>query len=147
MGCLLFPRHFGAKLITMAHWKKCALATECYIRHACYNTLHDWWDESPGSACKIHLTLLFRKTHRRLSLGMRGQKTVQLLLTHWCRDNMADIMETTFSNLTHFSWKWMYRKVSNIRRTKCQHLNDSCLVLQLSVPNPLKPSVKSIMKM
>ena len=40
-----------------------------------------------------------------------------------------------------------YRKVSNIRRTKCQHLNDSRLVLQLSEPNPLKPSVKSIMKM
>ena len=40
-----------------------------------------------------------------------------------------------------------YRKVSNIRHTKCQNLNDSRLVLQLSVPNPLKPSVKSIMKM
>ena len=40
-----------------------------------------------------------------------------------------------------------YRKVSNIRRTKYQNLNDSRLVLQLSVPNPLKPSVKSIMKM
>ena len=34
-----------------------------------------------------------------------------------------------------------YRKVSNIRRTKCQNLDDSRLVLQLSVPNPLKPSV------
>ena len=43
--------------------------------------------------------------------------------------------------------KLTYHKVSNIRRTKCQNLNDSCLVLQLSVPNPLKPSVKSIMKM
>ena len=42
---------------------------------------------------------------------------------------------------------WNYRKVSNIRRTKYQNLNDSRLVLQLSVPNPLKPSVKSIMKM
>ena len=41
----------------------------------------------------------------------------------------------------------IYRKVSNIRRTKCHNLNDSRLVLQLSVPNPLKPSVKSIMKM
>ena len=40
-----------------------------------------------------------------------------------------------------------YRKVSNIRRTKYQNLNDPRLVLQLSVPNPLKPSVKSIMKM
>ena len=34
-----------------------------------------------------------------------------------------------------------YRKVSNIRRTKCQNLDDSRLVLQLSVPNPVKPSV------
>ena len=40
-----------------------------------------------------------------------------------------------------------YRKISNIRRTKSQNLNDSRLVLQLSVPNPLKPGVKSRMKM
>ena len=40
-----------------------------------------------------------------------------------------------------------YRKVSIIRRTKYQNLNDSRLILQLSVPNPLMPSVKSIMKM
>ena len=40
-----------------------------------------------------------------------------------------------------------YRKVSNIRRTKCQNLNDSRLVLQLSVPNQMKPGVKSRMKM
>ena len=40
-----------------------------------------------------------------------------------------------------------YRKVSNIRRTKCQNLKDSRLILQLSVPNPLKRSVKSVMKM
>ena len=42
---------------------------------------------------------------------------------------------------------WNYRKVSNIRRTKCQNLNDSRLVLQLSVTNPLMPSVKSITQM
>ena len=41
----------------------------------------------------------------------------------------------------------IYRKVSNIRRTTYQNLNDSRLILQLSVPIPLKPSVKSIMKM
>ena len=40
-----------------------------------------------------------------------------------------------------------YRNVSYIRRTKWQNLNDSRLVLQLSVPNPLMPSVKSILKM
>ena len=31
----------------------------------------------------------------------------------------------------------MYRQVSNIRRTKSQHLKDSRTVLQLSLPNPL----------
>ena len=35
-----------------------------------------------------------------------------------------------------------YRQISNISRTKSQHLNVSSLVLQLSLPNPLKPGVK-----
>ena len=41
----------------------------------------------------------------------------------------------------------MLRKISNIRRTKFQNLNDSHFVLQSSVPNPLRPGVKSRMKM
>ena len=40
-----------------------------------------------------------------------------------------------------------YRQVSNIRRTKSQHLKDSRTVLRLSLPKPLKPDVKSRMKM
>ena len=48
-------------------------------------------------------------------------------------------------------WDWSityyYRKISNIRSNKSQHLNDSRLVLQMSLPNPFKPSVKWIMKM
>ena len=35
-----------------------------------------------------------------------------------------------------------YRKLSNIRRTKSQNLNDSRLVLHLSSPNLLNPGVK-----
>ena len=45
-----------------------------------------------------------------------------------------------------FGWD-NYRQVSNIRRTKSQHLKDSRTVLRLSLPNPLKPDVKSRMKM
>ena len=41
----------------------------------------------------------------------------------------------------------LYRKVSNIRRTKSQNLNASRLILQLPLPNPLKPGVKLRMKM
>ena len=40
-----------------------------------------------------------------------------------------------------------YRKITNIRRTKSQNLNDSRIVLQLSLSNPLTPGVKSRMKM
>ena len=38
-------------------------------------------------------------------------------------------------------------KISKIRHNKSQNLNDSRLVLQLSLSNPLKPGVKSKMKM
>ena len=41
----------------------------------------------------------------------------------------------------------IYRQVSNIRHTKSQYLKDSRTVLRLSLPNPLKPDVKSRMKM
>ena len=40
-----------------------------------------------------------------------------------------------------------YRQISNIRPIKSQNLDVSCLVLLLSLPNPLKPDVKSRMKM
>ena len=53
----------------------------------------------------------------------------------------------TVSNLWLHSEMDMYRQVSNIRRTKSQHLKDSHTVLRLSLPNPLKPDVKSRMKM
>ena len=41
----------------------------------------------------------------------------------------------------------IYRKTSSISRTKFQNLNVSCSLLQLSLPNPLKPGVKLRMKM
>ena len=40
-----------------------------------------------------------------------------------------------------------YRKIFNISRTKYQNIYDSRLVLQLLLPNPLKPGIKSRMKM
>ena len=43
--------------------------------------------------------------------------------------------------------EWVYRQLSNIRRTQNQNITVSRLVLQLSLPNPLKPGVKLRMKM
>ena len=36
----------------------------------------------------------------------------------------------------------IYHQTSNISRTKSHNLNVYCLILQLSLPNPLKPGVK-----
>ena len=54
---------------------------------------------------------------------------------------------SSISQLWQLSVWQTYRKVSNIRRTKSQNWNDSHLVLKLSLSNPLKPGVKSRMKM
>ena len=40
-----------------------------------------------------------------------------------------------------------YHQISNISCTKSKNLNVSHFMLQLSLPNPLKPGVKSRMKM
>ena len=48
-------------------------------------------------------------------------------------------MELHYKN----TMSWTYRKICNIRRTQNQNLNDSRLIMQLPLPNPLKPGVKS----
>ena len=42
--------------------------------------------------------------------------------------------------------EYKYCKISNIRCTISHNLNDSCLILLLSLPSPLKPGDKSRMK-
>ena len=58
----------------------------------------------------------------------------------------------TYINLYHYGeddWQKIQicGKISNISCTKSQNLNDAHLVLQLTLPNPLKPDVKLRMKM
>ena len=49
--------------------------------------------------------------------------------------------------ITPTSQDYTYRQLSNIKRTKSLRLKYSRIVLWLSLPNPLKPDVKSRMKM
>ena len=51
------------------------------------------------------------------------------------------------SSSCYYYYYYYYRKVSNIRRTKSQQLKYSRTVLGLSLPNPLKPDIKSRTKM
>ena len=61
-----------------------------------------------------------------------------------CDDNMAPAPTL---QVPLQRWVAPTRQVSNIRRTISQHLKYSRTVLRLSLPNPLKPDVKSRMKM
>ena len=54
------------------------------------------------------------------------------------------VIDKNMFNLSKFL---IHRKIPNISRTETQTLNDSRLVLQLSLPNTLKSGVKSRMEM
>ena len=83
-------------------------------------------------------------THMRHSARLVNYHGVDIY-GHWSLTE-SNIFQTGPGHVSHLK-VWMYRTISNIRRTKSQNLNDSCLVMQLSLPNPLKSGVKSRMKM
>ena len=56
-----------------------------------------------------------------------------------CEDTMKELDSKLKSKL--------YHQTSNIRHTKSQHVKVFRLILQLSLPNPLKSGVKPRMKM
>ena len=62
----------------------------------------------------------------------------------FCVENQGNSKNMFFP---HVEWCLYYRKISNISRIQSQNLNASRLVLQLPLPNPLKPCVKSRMKL
>ena len=51
------------------------------------------------------------------------------------------------SSLASVDVRLIYRKTSGISRTKSLNFTVSHVILQLPLPNPLKPGVKSSMKM
>ena len=82
----------------------------------------------------------FRLWHRPFIMEYRcgvlryGAILIDRVLYHICQ-----IMLCTVSKI--------YRKISNVSRSKSQNVNVSCLVMQLSLRNLLKPCVKSRKKM
>ena len=90
----------------------------------------------PGTSCKT-----FRLHHQRQSGREDGMLELRVWRVAWVDINKVIMLIASWERVK------TYRKISNIRRTKSQNLNDSHLVLQLSLPNPIKPGVKSRMKM
>ena len=74
------------------------------------------------------------------------------LSTHPCpfcnSDSTKPSLNWEHGWLITFHWfMGMHRKTSSISRTKSQSLNESCILAQLSLLNPLNPGVKLRMKM
>ena len=90
--------------------------------------------------CILFFPVLNNKSAQERSCNEREMRRelVCIHLACCCRGKLTDSGNVAVNN---------YRQVSNIRRTKSQHLKYSRTVLRLSLPNPLKPDVKSRMKM
>ena len=83
-----------------------------------------------------------------MNLAIRdGLALIRLWIIHWIHCLMWDIITHPCPNFCSALTKQPlkiheYRKLFNIRHTKFQNLTVSRLVLQLLLPNPLKPGVK-----
>ena len=73
------------------------------------------------------------------------QHRARLLRWGWSKGWMNGLLPSTGDR--EESWSNMLSPVTPDIRTNSKNLNDSRLVLQLSLPNPLKPGVKLRMKM
>ena len=62
-------------------------------------------------------------------------------------EDMDKVKQPTTKQQEMHKYYIAYRTISNIRRTKPPNLIVSRLVLQMFLPNPMKPGVKSRMKM
>ena len=78
--------------------------------------------------------------------GGKGEMDSRLYVNA-CMYIYVDISFMSICTTQHKYIICIYRKISNIRRTKTRNLNVYRLVLQLSLPNPMKPGVKSRIKM
>ena len=105
---------------------------KCLLR-ACNSTHFRLW------------TIVFdKKNGHRLPAKSRGALSAKIESVIWLRFETSLTSRNSCSISLDITG---YRQVSNIRRTKFQHLKDSRTVLRLSLPNLLKPDVKSRMKM
>ena len=116
-NCNWFPVDFQST--KSCHWFRWSLNADRAISHY----LNQWWSTLRTQICVTRSQRFKCAGWPLIHPGTIGAPPSQLNMCH------------------------NYRKTSCISRTKSQNLNVSRLVLKLSLPNSLKPGVKSSMKM
>ena len=128
--CLPLPLKFGHKWVITSHKKNMVVIT--YPRHnICWIAMVDdaiWRHWSGSTLCQSLLS--------DVDLSSKVFRCIHL----------RAVLHSFQGNFTG-NPQYIYRQVSNIRHTQSQHLKDFRTVLRLSLSNPLKPDVKSRMKM
>ena len=105
------------------------------------------------------ISLKLNQTTRSFTKENKIENTIWKLTFILPRPQCCEVDPHLIEALWGFGYHWLgyerpsplglianYRKTSSISRTNSQNLNVSRLVLQLSDPYPLKPGVKSTMK-
>ena len=99
------------------------------------------------SVCLQFPNSLSKHRNENITLNMQNTEMYLLILYHFFYSIAHGISDFYFKYAVFIYILLMYRKTSSISRTKFQNLNVSCILLQLSSLNPLKPGVKLRMKM
>ena len=135
--------------------------SECWMHTTTWRPKHhlvsEEYHEARKSAQGPH-SLRFKTSYCKLQdmvFKWSYHNEIWQLSWHHCCQYASKVVDQydSFEPISHsfeISWDLVirtYRKTSSISRTKPQNLNVSHLVLQLSLPNSLKPNVKLRMKM
>ena len=95
--------------------------------------------------CRYNTVNIFQNTRNRHPIAHPWSRVMGCLL--WVQIMSIDPCYNLIRRPDCCTTSYMNRQISYISRTKSPILNVSRLVFQLFLPNPLKPGVKSRMKM
>ena len=98
----------------------------------------------PTGSCRPHMGPMLAPWTLLSGCSLVGNKAVLPNVVHTQNYAHSLCLVAGYNELILFM---NYHQTSNIRHNKSPNLDISCLILQLPLPNPLKPGVKSRMKM
>ena len=113
-----------------------------YTQHACVILIQVYLHNSWNIQWYIQLVKIWKLCLKNLHFWSSRQSELNISCDVLTLAQFIPVYPTM-----HATHRYNYRKISDIRSTKSSNWNVSHLVLQLPLPNPMMPGVKSRMKM
>ena len=134
LPCYIGLRYNGTRLYIKANYNTHSPLKVCWAVSKYWRLSIKQWNDPSG--CVV----------QHQSKCICCYSIVQQKLCIICFDQLCDTYSEFPLQIARVNVLFIYRHISNIRCTKSHNWNVSCLVLQLSLRNPLKQGVKSRMK-